>query len=322
MTDPWSSPPPRRQDLRASRGAAGTGVADDGFESGSDRLRRVLRTRPAEPRGTVLLRSLAGTFRSDEYPQLLAEAAAGAQIPVTTGRRIAVLGTRGGSGRTTVTALLARVYASLRQDGVAAVDATFGRGTLGLRLGLDALPDVRDVSAALGGRLPADRAELGRLLAAAEDNLWAAGSGPGSEPFLPEVSSALSRYCPITVVDAGSPLTAGGILATAHAAVFVAPASVAGLADARWHARAWAADPQRARIPLLTVLGATDAASPFNAAAEARRLEREGTPAMPLSYDRHLAGGVELDPSLLSRAVRLEATGLAAGVLRAAAGTR
>ncbi len=328
---------------------------DSAFETDSDRLRRRLRTRPADRWPTRTTRAVTGLFRSDEFGRRLTEAAAGAQSPVTTGRRIAVVGSRGGSGRTTTTALLARLYAALRQDPVAAVDMAAGRGTLALRLGAERAPSLAEMAATLNGRTPANLAELTTLLGAASANLWVAGSrqrgypGPGAPgsgapgsgaqsgqggPELTKACIAVSRYCLVAVYDgsfpdsraqapmsaAGAGTGSAGTLEGAHAAVFVAPASVSGIEDARWHAADWAADPRRTRIPLLTVLTQTDARSPFDAVAEARRLTRSGIRTLPLRYDRHLAGGVELNLSLLSRQVRLEATIIAAEVLAAATG--
>lgn len=355
MTDPWGPPAPRRPDRPAANRRAGQhpgGVQPGGvqpgwqepetaggFESSSQRRRRVLRTRNAETWLARGLRQLTGVFRADEYPRLLAEAAYGAQSAVTTGRRIAVVGSRGGAGKTTTAALLARVYAAMRQDAVAAVDAGTGPGTLGLRLGRTDIPSVDRVVRQLEGRMPASFEELSEQLAVVEPNLLAAGSlsgasslsgahgvsGNGQEehPALDTVARAVSRYCPITIFDCGTGMehpSTDRALGNSHLGLFVAPASVSGLDDAQRYAQTWSHDSRRRGVPLVLLLVQTDADAPFDPAAEAARLRRDGHTVAHLGYDRHLAGGVELDLALLARSTRLEATSLASQVLAGSIG--
>ncbi|WP_461170428.1 nucleotide-binding protein [Arthrobacter sp. Z1-15] len=344
----------------------------DGFESAAQRMRRVLRTRPAE---SALHRVLAGSadlFRGDDYPQRLAEAAAGTQLPVTTGRRIAVVGTRGGAGKTTVSALLARIYAAMRTDTVAAVDLAPGAGTLGLRLGVPHAPPLETAAARLRTGTPDSLRGLAALLTAAEPaNLlvtgrrrtleraadgvprpsagtwtpagplvppaWtpdgaAAPPGPGAAgeetgQDVPDgasrMSRVISRYCPITLFDCGPGLTDPAVLwavANSHLAVFVTPASVAGLEDALEYSEAWRHSPGLSGVPLL-VLVAQPAGDMLRASRETGRLLRAGVETVHLGHDRHLAAGVEVDPSLLSRRTRIEAVVVASRVLSAAAPT-
>ncbi|MCC3266523.1 hypothetical protein [Arthrobacter gengyunqii] len=157
------------------------------------------------PAESVLRRVLGGSadlFRGDDYPRLLAEAAAGTQLPVTTGRRIAVVGSRGGSGRTTVAALLARIYAAMRADGVAAVDLAPEAGTLGLRLGVPDAPALDAVAARLEFEPPASLQQLAGLLAVAGPaNLLVTGRRR------PHARGAADPWCPA----AGSPAAGVGI---------------------------------------------------------------------------------------------------------------
>ena len=342
----------------------------DGFESAPQRMRRVLRTRPAE---SALHRVLAGSadlFRGDDYPQRLAEAAAGSQLPVTTGRRIAVVGTRGGAGKTTVAALLARIYAAMRTDTVAAVDLAPGAGTLGLRLGVPHAPPLETAAARLRSGTPDSLRGLAALLTAAEPanllvtgrrrtlehpvdggprpsaDVWtpagplvppvwtpdglsappgsgAAGKGTGQD--VPDgasrISRVISRYCPITVFDCGAGLTDPAALwavGNSHVAVFVTPASVAGLEDALEYSDTWRRSPELSGVPLLVLVAQPAPGGTFRAAREAGRLRQAGLETIHLGYDRHLAAGVEVSPSLLSRRTRLEAVTLASRVLSAA----
>ncbi|MCY7364064.1 MAG: NAD(P)H-binding protein [Frankiaceae bacterium] len=75
-------------------------------------------------------------FTSNAAVRELAELAAAAQAPVTTGRRIAVVSVRGGAGRTATTALLGTVFAARRADHVLVADGDPEHGSLAWRLGL------------------------------------------------------------------------------------------------------------------------------------------------------------------------------------------
>ena len=314
---------------RPDRFGAAEHPSEDGFETTPQQLRRVLRTRPAESGlRRAWLRS-TGLFTGDDYPRRLAEAAAGAQAPVTTGRRIAVVGSRGGAGKSTVAALLARVFAATRADTVAAVD-TAGSGTLGLRLGLPDAPPLDAVARRLGTDVPASLAGLASLLAVGGPaNLLVAGRrGPAAQEWSDDAAThlarSISRYCPITLFDGGSPLAdpAGRwAVDNSHLAVFVTSASVAGLEDAAEYAAFRQRDHLLVPVPLLVLVTQTSPGSPFVPALEAKRLARTGVSTAYLGYDRHLAAGVEVSPALLARRTRLEAAALASRVLGLAAGS-
>lgn len=298
----------------------------DGFESTPQRLRRTLRTRPAEGPARRLLLQAADMFRGDDYPQSLAEAAAGVQRPVTTGRRIAVMGFRGGAGRTTAAALLARTYASLRTDAAAAVDLAEA-GTLALRLAAPEAPSLDAAAARLARTIPGSLAEVRNVVASpGPDNLLvtgrrsAAGTQKATDDDATHLSRVLSRYCPVTLFDCPAGLGSDAVqwaLGESHLALFVTPASVAGIDDAVQAAELWRSNPTLAQVPLLVLL-TRSSRSPFKPVAEARRLARSGIDTAVLDYDAHLAAGVEIQPRLLSRAARLQSAELAARVLAAA----
>ena len=299
---------------------------DDGFESTPQRLRRTLRTRPAESPARRFLHQAADMFRGDDYPQSLAEAAAGVQQPVTTGRRIAVVGSRGGAGRSTAAALLARTYAAMRSDAAAAVDLAES-GTLALRLAAPAAPSLDAAAAHLGRTIPGSLAGVREFLASpGPENLLVTGRRPAgwtrtSDDDVLHLSRVLSRYCPVTLFDCPPGLGPGAVrwaLGESHLALFVTPASVAGIDDAERAAELWRTQPDLGTVPLLVLLTRASARSPFKPDVEARRLARSGVDTVFLDYDAHLAAGVEIQPRLLSRAARLQGTELAARVLSAA----
>ncbi|MEB7505402.1 hypothetical protein [Arthrobacter koreensis] len=298
----------------------------DGFESTPQRLRRTLRTRPAEGPARRFLQQAADMFRGDDYPQSLAEAAAGVQQPVTTGRRIAVVGSRGGAGRSTASALLARTYASLRSDAAAAVDLAEA-GTLAARLAAPAAPSLDAAAERLGRTIPGSLAGVREYIASpGPENLLVTGRRPAggtktADDDVTHLSRVLSRYCPVTLFDCPPGLGPDAVrwaLGESHLALFVTPASVAGLDDAERAADLWRTRPDLGSVPLLVLLTRTSARSPFKPEAEARRLARSGVDTAYLDYDAHLAAGVEIQPRLLSRAARLQGTELAARVLSAA----
>ncbi|UNK46662.1 hypothetical protein [Arthrobacter sulfonylureivorans] len=310
--DPWSSPAP-------AAGPAGAGP----FESDAEQRRRRLRSRPGEPWLVRTARAAKGLVSSDDYPQRLVAATAGAQAAVSTGRRIAVIGSRGGAGKTTTAALLASLYAAARQDTIAAVDLAPAGGTLSLRLGVPDAPAI-DEAAAVLQQVPAASAEdLRRQLAAAGANLWVAGErelgGHAGGAALSAAGQSISRYCPVAVYDCatgpGENPDTNWAIGAAQLAVLVAPASVAGVQDVRRTAAAWAATPELAGTGLLAVLTQTDADAPLDPMSEAKALARDGLTVLPLGYDRHLASGVEFEPGLMSRAVRLQAAELASTAL-------
>lgn len=300
----------------------------DSFETPEECLRRVLRTRPADGPLRTLVQQVTDLFRSDAYGEELTRAAAGTQAPVTTGRRIAVVGSRGGAGRTTTAALLARVFAAMRSDTIAAIDAGTGLGTLSLRLGLESAPTVAELIAS-GPVATVD--ELAGVMGRAQENLLVAGSGAArltAPPFAgtrTEDATGLvrtvSRFCPVTVYDCGAGMelpTTVWAVDQAHAALLVTPASVAGIEDALAVTYRWPQPGEPGYVPLLVVVVRVDDRAALDPARQAARLNGAGIPAVHLDYDRHLAAGVELDLALLARRTRLQVSTLASRALHLA----
>lgn len=268
---------------------------------------------------------LGALFTSRRDPERMARAAAGAQAPVGTGRRIAVVSTRGGAGKSTAAALLGRVYSAVRTDTIAVLDLDPGAGSLGLRLGTENAAPIDVLAAATTtGSLPGAE-ELASMLGHAAPNLFATGprtAGGRGAPLearaLREGSAALSRYFPITLFDCPTTLddpATAAVLSDCHGALFVLPATLSGIENALAQLGGWFADRHLATLPLTLLVLEQDRASALSATALAGRLSSLGLRAHAIGYDRHLAAGSALSLSRLASAHRLAATELAAELL-------
>jgi MinD-like ATPase involved in chromosome partitioning or flagellar assembly len=305
-----------------------TGVAGTGFESEVQRRQRMLRSRPAESWPRRIARTVWSMVGSDDYPEQLSEAAAGVQAAVTTGRRILVTGSRGGGGKSTTAGLLARIFATVRQEPAAGLDLDPGLGTLALHAGAADAPSLEDFASQLRGADSLDQAALAAMLGDAGGGLYVSGSR-GNRPTvngstLNDVLTSVSRYFPVTTFDGSTGIRSeesSWALSRAHAVVFAAPATVAGMEDLRWYAGMWRSNPELADIPLLAVLTAVDGRAPFDPDIEAETFRRHGLETMHLPYDRHLSAGSQVDLSLLAPGTRLQATRVAARALQLANGT-
>lgn len=305
-----------------------SGVSTTGFESDVQRRQRLLRTRPAESWPRRIMRTAWSMFGSDDYPEQLATAAAAVQEPVTTGRRILVTGSRGGGGKSTTAALLARIYSTVRQEAAAALDLDPGLGTLALHAGAADAPSLEDFTSRLRAAETLDQAALASMLGDAGDRLHVSGSRGNrptvNGPTLSNVLTSVSRYFPVTIFDGPTGIRSeesAWALSRAHAALFITPATIAGMEDLRWYSRMWHTNPELSSIPLLAVLTGVDGRGPFDPAAEAATFQQHGQEAMHLPYDRHLSAGMQIDLSLLTPDARLQATRLASKALQLANGT-
>ncbi|MFE4834021.1 hypothetical protein ACFRAU_04990 [Arthrobacter sp. NPDC056691] len=254
---------------------------------------------------------------SGALSERLIRASADVEAPITTGRRIVVLGTAGGAGTTTVTAVLAKLLGSIRQESVMAVDATDQSGMLLQRLGtataaplsvliqqfrtqpVRTLPDATANAAACGNQ----------VFAAARTDVRAMADSPVPLAEWTDVSSTLSRFMAVTVVDAGaSPLSrhAGALLETAHAVVLVSPPG---------EERALPGGDRALRLESVrnTLAEAFPNVQQVAVTVHSRqqmhsRLEGRNPAGNLLPFDRHLAGGGALQLSRLGSRTRIAAT--------------
>lgn len=259
---------------------------------------------------------------SNSRPRELAELAAAAQLPLSTGRRIAVTSVRGGAGKSAVTAVLASVYAARRSDPVLAADADPDCGSLGWRLGLAGGLTLAELAPQLLAARAGDLRELERLLPRTDNGLWVLPGGAQARPHAArDVTRALSRLFPVCVTDCGRGIDAPAtvdVLSEAHAVVIVGPATPDGVrstCDAL--DRVAGADRAASLERVVVVLNALShdgrAALREDAAREA--LGRYQVPVVMLPHDRHLAAGAAIDPGRIGEETVVEATRLAGEVL-------
>ncbi|WP_372697070.1 hypothetical protein [Arthrobacter sp. JSM 101049] len=337
VDDPWAPPPTDRRPRRGRRpeldqvqtlteaapGPPSSGVGSP-LEIDRRRLARVRAT------GGFLTRTLGSLFGGTHPATTVGRHAAEVQAPVTTGRRIAVVSTRGGAGKTTAATLLARVYSTLRPDNICVLDLDPGHGSLALRLGIDGAPAFDEVIPGIIGGAQPGTAHLVEMLGAAAPNLFATGpraasAGGGRMPDLREAAATVSRYFPLTVLDCPTGVEAPetqAALADCHGALFVVPATLSGMDDALAALAGWRQHPFLAGLPLMVLVMQQDHSSALQALDQAGRLSRLGFDAHAIGYDRHLAAGARLALPQMLPAHREAATTLAARVLGLANGAR
>lgn len=336
VDDPWAPAPTDHRPRRARRpepgqqqspAEASPGPRTDGVGSPLDNDRR--RLSRVRATGGFLGRTLGSLFGGTHPATMVGRHAAEVQAPVTTGRRIAVVSSRGGAGKTTAATLLARVYAALRPDNICVLDLDPGHGSLALRLGIDGAPAFDSFLPGITGGTHPGTARLAEMLGTASSNLFGtgprAGAARGALPELREAAATVSRYFPVTVLDCPTGLEAPetqAALADCHAAVFAVPATLSGLEDALAALAGWRQHPFLAGLPLVVLVMQQDQSSALQALDQAGRLSRLGFDAHAVGYDRHLAAGARLALPLMLPAHREAATTLAARVLGLANGAR
>jgi MinD-like ATPase involved in chromosome partitioning or flagellar assembly len=253
-------------------------------------------------------------FTSTRASLELVELAAAVQIPLSTGRRIAVMPAHGGAGTSTVAAALASVYAVRRADPVVLADAS--EGSLTWRLGVAGGPTMaalaRELLAVRGGGL----AGFARLLPRTGTGLWVLPGGAAGQPYLcRDLIRAMSRVFAVCVTDCprglDAPATAA-VVSEAHALVLVTTATPDGVRLAYQRlaelvAAGYAAAPTRA---VVAVTGVDPRAASRDDVARAA-FDRLGVPTVNVPYDRHLAGGAPIVPSHFAEGTTVAATRLA-----------
>lgn len=301
--------------VRAEEASWAQGANPSGTPIADDLMRRMRHGDPLARRVGRGVRRAVGARAAQAVREQEAAAGILGQV-VSSCRRIAVTSLRGGAGKTTVTALVARTIAAHRGDRTLVLDADPSLGSLPLRLGVNAERTYRGLTT-----LPNWEAAQSYLTQSGE-RLWVA-SASSSRALTTELSLAefqtaqgeFSRYFGISLVDCGPGLTSDlhqGILASSHAQILVAPATADGALSTRsaldWFLRSPHAHLlQRTLVVLVTHSPHLDGDLNRSRAL----LAAEGVPVIHLPYDRHLAAGTSVDTSLLAESSQATAVHLA-----------
>jgi MinD-like ATPase involved in chromosome partitioning or flagellar assembly len=163
-----------------------------------------------------------------------------ARTPVRRCHRLAVISLKGGVGKTTTTAALGGMLASLRGDRVVAMDANPDRGTLGERVAGESLATVRDLLDA--GDAVRRYADVRAFTAQAPSRLevLSSDSDPGislafSDDDYRAAIDLLDRYYNLILTDCGTGLLHSamrGVLGLADSLVVVSSPTLDGARSA------------------------------------------------------------------------------------------
>ncbi|WP_037854487.1 hypothetical protein [Streptomyces sp. NRRL S-340] len=281
--------------------------------------------RRGEPFTARALRAVRRTVSSSAAREV-AETTATAEVlqqAVTTGRQIAVTSIRGGSGKTTVAALLGTTYAHYRQDPVLVVEADPALGSLPLRLGAESL---RWTTGDLAGLVEPQMSllDVTGYLVQLPDNAWLLPGSQGQVGAMLDtrgyerVMVSLRRYFGVTVVDCETlpAEVARTALSAAQARVLTVPATLEGLASTHAVLEWMRGLPRSITTSTVVVLTETVPHTGVDLGKAAEQLKATGAAVRVLPYDRHLAAGGAIRTDLLARATRQAATALAAEVFR------
>ncbi|WP_328732867.1 MinD/ParA family protein [Streptomyces caniferus] len=290
-------------------------------------LAHALRSKPrhGESYAARAARALRRTLSSSAAREVAAitRTAAVLQQPVTTGRQIAVTSIRGGSGKSTVAALLGTTYAHYRQDPVLFLEADPALGSLPQRLGAEALrwttSDIADIV-----KPDMSLLDVTGYLVQLPDNAWLLPASQGQIGVMLDSRAyeravvALRRYFGVMVIDCETlPAEVARVaLAAAHGRVLTAPATPEGITSTysvlQWMQKL----PRQVIAGTVVVLTELVPHSGLDLDQAARELKSTGVSVQVLPYDRHLAAGGRVHTELLAQPTREAAARLAADVFQ------
>ncbi|MGA4880082.1 MinD/ParA family protein [Streptomyces lydicamycinicus] len=243
------------------------------------------------------------------------------QRPVTTGRQIAVTSIRGGSGKSTVAALLGTTYAHYRQDPVLFLEADPALGSLPLRLGAEAL---RWTTSDIADLVKPDMSllDVTGYLVQLPDKAWLLPASQGRIGVMLDSRAyeravvALRRYFGVMVIDCETlPAEVGRVaLASTHGRVLTAPATPEGITSTHSVLQWMQGLPRHVIAGTVVVLTELVPHSGLDLDEAVQRLRSTGVSVQVLPYDRHLAGGGRIHTELLAHPTRQAAARLAADV--------
>ncbi|MGW1288012.1 NACHT N-terminal Helical domain 1-containing protein [Streptomyces sp. NPDC002586] len=230
------------------------------------------------------------------------------RTPVRTCYRIAVVGLKGGVGKTTTTTALGTILAAERHDRVLALDASPDGGTLGGRVARETTATVRDLVSGLLTVPGAPSYEYLRrftsrtaagLEVIANDIDPAQSIVFGGEDY-PDAIQALAQQYPIILTDCGTGLLHSalrGALSLADQVIFVAAPSVDGVAGTgltlQWLEAHGHAD--LVRRSLVVISGVRKAAKTVKVDEMVAYFRARCRAVVTVPFDEHLAAGAEID---------------------------
>ncbi|MCE3034631.1 MinD/ParA family protein [Streptomyces sp. CMSTAAHL-2] len=284
-----------------------------------------LKPRHGEAFAARALRAVRRTVSSSAAREVAGAAATAEalQQAVTTGRQIAVTSIRGGSGKTTVTALLGATYAHYRQDPVLVVEADPALGSLPLRVGAQAL---RWTTGDLAGLVEPQMSllDVTGYLVQLPGNAWLLPGSQGQVGAMLDTKAyervmvSLRRYFGVTVVDCETlpAEVARTALSAAQARVLTVPATLEGVASTRAVLEWMRNLPRHVLASTVVVLTEVAPHSGLDLRKATEELTAAGATVAVLPYDRHLAAGGTIRTELLARATRDAVARLAAEVFQ------
>ncbi|MFJ8094179.1 MinD/ParA family ATP-binding protein [Streptomyces griseofuscus] len=284
-----------------------------------------LKPRHGEAFAARALRAVRRTVSSSAAREVAGAAATAEalQQAVTTGRQIAVTSIRGGSGKTTVTALLGATYAHYRQDPVLVVEADPALGSLPLRVGAQAL---RWTTGDIAGLVEPQMSllDVTGYLVQLPGNAWLLPGSQGQVGAMLDTKAyervmvSLRRYFGVTVVDCETlpAEVARTALSAAQARVLTVPATLEGVASTRAVLEWMRNLPRHVLASTVVVLTETAPHPGLDLRKATEELTAAGATVAVLPYDRHLAAGGTIRTELLARATRDAVARLAAQVFQ------
>ncbi|GAB3312897.1 AAA family ATPase [Epidermidibacterium keratini] len=242
-------------------------------------------------------------------------------------RRIAVVGLKGGVGKTTSSILIARTIARQRREPTLLLDSDTTYGSLLLRLGVSPVASAHDI-ARMGD--PGSLEILRGVISQTDDGVWVVPSGRDpaqsaafSESTYVDAVRALYRYFPVSVTDCGTGLAGSlmdRVVTASHSLVIATSASMDGILSAH-NALQWLGSSDNRGIAARTIVVVGNVPDqPVIDIAEAReRLRGLCKAVVSIPADPHIAPGGRIDLDSLSEETQRAGAVLASLALSAAA---
>lgn len=249
------------------------------------------------------------------------------RAPISSPRRMAVVGLKGGTGKTTLAVAMATTFARSRGQDVLLFDADTRHGSLPLRTGVLPVASAHDLAVTGDpGRVDILAGSLGKT----RDGVWVLPSGRSAEQsaemddrVYTGAMNAVYRHFPIMITDCGAGIATPlmqRVLSGCHSLVMASTATADGILTTEnaiaWLQRAGYGELTRRSIVALT--NVTPKGPGLGLAEVRRRFASTGAEVLAVPADRHLAVGGYLYFDGLAPATRAAFSHLAASALRAA----